>query len=101
MLTKDFYFDFLAQAYSLIGWLDEAIQALKKALKINPFNTKYNAFLAYIYFNQHKKSLANSEINYILEQDKNNLEANILKILVNYDKSTIIQSKTKIDLSHP
>lgn len=95
--AKDFYYDFLAQAYALTGWLDEAVQSLKKALKLNPLNIKYNSFLAYIYFKQHKKELANSEADYVLEQDKNNLEASILKILINYDKSTIIQSKTKID----
>lgn len=86
----------LATAYSLNGWFDEAENAFKKALVIEPENAVYSYSLAYLYYQQNDSKKALEKLEDTLKFAPDYPDAVILKSLICARSGDVVNSKNNL-----
>ena len=83
----------LGNAYFLNGWVEEAVNAYKDSIILNPENTQYRYSLAYIYYENKEYDKAEKEVEYIFGIDEKHPSARVLKALLLYNKGNFIEAE--------
>jgi tetratricopeptide (TPR) repeat protein len=83
----------LGNAYFFNGWYEEAVNAYKSAILLNPENAGYRYALAYIYYEYKEFDKAKKEVESILSIDNNNYQAKVLKALLLCKDGKLIEAE--------
>ncbi len=90
------YYYKLGVVFSLKGYFNEAEQSFCKAITIDNNNLLYNYTLAYLYYTNNKKLLAEKTADFILSLDSENLNGLSLKLILLAENNDIV-SASKIE----
>lgn len=95
--AKSIYFYNLGNAYFFNGWMEEATQAYKNAIGLEPENLSYRYSLAYLYYRMKEFEKAKNEVSFILLQDENHISTRVLYALLKFENKDFLGAQAILE----